>query len=163
MTAKAALAIATLSLTLLLGGCGLLGPGKSAAPAPATAAMPLTPDNVGMVRLAVANAKAKAKAQKAETRDEYLRLARNVYVASWAGRYDAAATTEIALAQAKAGNQPARDYLVIMVYDIQLQTAMEGSSLSAEDWRAVYVGSGIMTDAVYRAYVDMARGGKVLP
>jgi hypothetical protein len=161
MTAKAALAIATLSLTLLLGGCGLLGPGKSAAPAPATAAMPLTPDNVGMVRLAVANAK--AKAQKAETRDEYLRLARNVYVASWAGRYDAAATTEIALAQAKAGNQPARDYLVIMVYDIQLQTAMEGSSLSAEDWRAVYVGSGIMTDAVYRAYVDMARGGKVLP
>ena len=161
MTAKAALAIATLSLTLLLGGCGLLGPGKSAAPAPATAAMPLTTDNVGMVRLAVANAK--AKAQKAETRDEYLRLARNVYVASWAGRYDAAATTEIALAQAKAGNQPARDYLVIMVYDIQLQTAMEGSSLSAEDWRAVYVGSGIMTDAVYRAYVDMARGGKVLP
>ena len=50
-----------------------------------------------------------------------------------------------------------------MVYDIQLQTAMEGTSLSAEDWRAVYVGSGIMTEAAYAAYVDMARGGKVLP
>jgi hypothetical protein len=123
--------------------------------------MPLTPDTVATVRAAVTAAK--LKAPRAVTRDDYVRLARNVYVAPWAGQYAAAATTETALAQAKAGNALAREYLVIMVYDIQLQTAMEGASLSAEDWRAVYVGSGIMTDAAYVSYVEMARGGKVLP
>ena len=115
------------------------------------------------MRASVAGAKAKTKALRAETRDDYVRLARAVYVAPWAAGHNAAATTEVALAQARAGNQAARDYLTVMVYDIQLQTAMEGTSLSAEDWRAVYVGSGIMTEAAYAAYVDMARGGKVLP
>ena len=150
----------TLALALLLGGCGSLGtkaPTSGAAPT----AMPLTPDNVAKVRASVTAAK--AKAPRVESRDDYVRLARSVYVASWAGPYNAAATTETALAQAKAGNATAREYLVIMVYDLQLQTAMEGKTLSAEDWQAVYVGSGIMTDAAYAGYVDMARGGKVLP
>ncbi len=149
------------SLALSLGGCAGFDQGKTAETAKASAAMPLTADNVSMVRAAVAGAK--AKAPRAETRDDYVRLARAVYVAPWAAGHNAAATTEVALAQAKAGNQAARDYLTIMVYDIQLQTAMEGTSLSTEDWRAVYVGSGIMTEAAYAAYVDMARGGKVLP
>ena len=150
----------TLALALLLGGCGSLGT-KAASPGAAPTAMPLTPDNVAKVRASVTAAK--AKAPRVESRDDYVRLARSVYVASWAGQYDAAATTETALAQSKAGNSTAREYLVIMVYDIQLQTAMEGKTLSAEDWQAVYVGSGIMTNAAYAGYVDMARGGKVLP
>ena len=150
-----------LSLSMTLGGCALLGQGKTEEQAKSPAAMPLTADNVTMVRAAVAGAK--AKAPRAETRDDYVRLARSVYVAPWAGQYNAAATTETALAQSKAGNSTAREYLVIMVYDIQLQTAMEGKTLSAEDWQAVYVGSGIMTNAAYAGYVDMARGGKVLP
>ena len=158
MVAKAALAI--LALTLLLGGCGGMS-AKSSAPVAATKAMPLTSDAVAAVRAKVTAAK--AKAGKVETRDDYVRLARNVYVAPWAGEYSAAVTTEAALVQAKAGSPVAREYLVIMVYDIQLQTAMEGTSLSAEDWRAVYVGSGIMSDAAYDAYVKMARGNKVLP
>ncbi|KHK02538.1 hypothetical protein [Desulfovibrio sp. TomC] len=158
MVAKAALAI--LALTLLLGGCGGLS-AKSGAPVAPSKAMPLTSETVAAVRAKVTAAK--AKAGKAETRDDYVRLARNVYVAPWAGEYSAAATTEAALAQARSGSPVAREYLVIMVYDIQLQTAMEGTSLSTEDWRAVYVGSGIMSDAAYVAYVDMARGNKVLP
>ena len=158
MAAKAFLL--TLALTLLLGGCGTFG-SKPASPGAAPAAMPLTADNVAKVRVSVTAAK--VKAPRAESRDDYVRLARNVYVASWAGPYSAAATTETALPQSKAGNAVAREYLVIMVYDIQLQTAMEGTSLSAEDWRAVYVGSGIMTAAAYAGYVEMARGGKVLP
>ena len=158
MAAKALLA--TLALTLLLGGCASLG-SKTAGPGAAPAAMPLTAENVAKVRLSVTAAK--AKAPRAESRDDYVRLARNVYVAPWAGQYNAAATTETALAQSKAGNSVAREYLVIMVYDIQLQTAMEGKTLSSDDWRAVYVGSGIMTDAAYAGYVEMARGGKVLP
>lgn len=158
MAAKAVLA--TLVLTLLLGGCSLLG-SKTADPAAAPAAMPLTPDNVAKVRASVTAAK--AKAPRPESRDDYARLARTVYVAPWAGQYSAAATTEAALAQSKAGSSTAREYLGIVVYDIQLQTAMEGRSLSAEDWRAVYVGSGIMTEAAYAGYVERARGGKVLP
>lgn len=158
MTVKAAWAV--LLLTLLLGGCGAFG-SRPADPAVAPLAMPLGKDTVASVRVAVTAAK--AKAPRAETRDDYVRLARSVYVASWAGQYSAAATTEVALAQAKAGSAIAREYLVIMVYDLQLQTAMEGASLSAEDWRAIYVGSGIMTDAAYCGYVDMARRGKVLP
>ena len=158
MAAKAALAI--LALTFLLGGCGALSAKPASSVAPATA-MPLTSDAVAAVRAKVAAAK--AKAGKAETRDDYVRLARTVYVAPWSGDYSAAATTEAALAMAKAGSPIAREYLVIMVYDIQLQTAMGGTSLTAEDWRAVYVGSGIMSDAAYDAYVKMARGNKVLP
>jgi len=161
MKAQSAFAVLLLTLSLSLGGCAMFGQGKSEDKAKGPAAMELTADNVAMVRSAVAGAK--AKAPRAETRDDYVRLARAVYVAPWAAGHSAAATTEVAQAQAKAGNQAARDYLTIMVYDIQLQTAMEGMSLSAEDWRAVYVGSGIMTEAAYTAYVDMARGGKVLP
>lgn len=158
MAAKAVWA--ALVLTVFLGGCGVLG-SKNADPGTSPAAMPLTADNVAKVRAGVAAAK--AKAPRAESRDDYVRLASTVYVASWAGPYSAAATTEAALAQAKAGNAAARDYLAVVVYDIQLQTVMEGKTLSAEDWRAVYVGSGIMTEAAYAGYVEKARGGKVLP
>ena len=160
MAVKAAAAF-VIVLTMLLGGCGVFGAKGPAAPTAAPAAMPLTPDNVAMVRAAVAGAK--AKAPRADTRDDYVRLARAVYVAPWAAGHNAAATTEVALAQAKAGNQAARDYLTIMVYDIQLLSAMEAASLTPEDWRAVYVGSGVMTDAAFTGYMAMSRSGKVVP
>jgi hypothetical protein len=158
MAAKAAFLV--VMLTMLLGGCGLF-PAKPPETAPVPAAMPLTSDNVGMLRTAVAAAK--IKAARPEGRDAYVRYARQVYAASVNSPWSATATTETALASAKAGGDPAREYLTIMVYDLQLQAAMEGASLSAEDWRAVYVGSGIMTDAVFTGYVAMSRGGKVLP
>lgn len=158
MAAKAATAL--LVMTLLLGGCGALTATAPKAPG-ASAAMPLTADNVALVRAAVA--RAKAVAPKPENPDGYVRFARQVYVATFPGQYSAAATTENALASAKAGNDAARQYLTIMVYDIQLHSAMEGASLSAEDWRAVYVGSGLMTDASFSGYAAMTRGGKVLP
>lgn len=124
-------------------------------------AMPLTQENVAMVRAAVA--KAKIAAQKPETVEDYLRFARQVYVVSWAGAHAAAATTEAALAAAKTGNDPARQYLTVMVYDIQLQAAMVGAGLSTEEWRTVYVGSGIMTDRAFTAYMTMAKSGRLLP
>jgi len=147
-------------LTMLLGGCALVAD-KTPRTANGPAAMELTADNVGQVRTAVATAK--ARAAKPEGQGDYVRYARTVYVASWAGRWSAAATTESALAQARAGSDPARQYLTVMVYDIQLLSAMEGASLSAEDWRNVYVGSGIMTDAAFTGYAAMSRCGKVLP
>lgn len=158
MAAKAVGAL--ILMAMLLGGCGLLHDAASR-PAAAPAAMTLTPESVASVRTAVTAAK--AKALRPESRDDYVRYARTVYVASWANAWSAAATTEVALAQAKAGSGPAREYLTIMVYDIQLHSAMEGVSLTAEDWRGVYVGSGIMTDAAFTGYAAMSRGGKVLP
>jgi hypothetical protein len=111
----------------------------------------------------VAVSRVKATAQRPVERDAYTRFARSVYVASWAGSWSVAATTETALAKAKAGDPAARDYLTVMVYDLQLQAAMEGASFSMEDWRAIYVDSGIMTNAAFTGYVAMSRGGKVLP
>jgi pectin methylesterase-like acyl-CoA thioesterase len=158
MTAK--MATAFLLLTLFLSGCvshDATAPKAAADPA----AMPLSAENVGQVRAAVA--KAKAAAPKPDTPDGYVRFARQVYVASCPAGYSPAATTDAALAAAKAGSDAARQYLAIMVYDIQLHSAMEGTSLSADDWRAVYVGSGLMSERAYASYAALARGGKVLP
>ncbi|UJX39413.1 hypothetical protein K9F62_11805 [Desulfovibrio sp. JY] len=160
MARRALTAFLVLS-TLLLGGCGLFsGTGPAKEPA-APAAMPLTEDNVAMVRIEVA--RAKATAPKPNDSDAYRRYARQVYVASWAGKWSAAATTDAALAAARAGSDPAREYLTIMVYDIQLTSAMEGVTLSPEDWRAVYVGAGVMTDAVFTGYAALSRNNKVMP
>jgi len=158
MVARAALAL--MLLTMLLGGCGLVAE-KAPQPTAGPTAMPLTADTVAMVRTAVAAAK--VKAPKPDGRDGYTRFARSVYVAAVEPKWSVAATTEVALAQAKAGNVAAREYLTIMVYDIQLLSVMEGVSLSAEDWRAVYVGSGLMSDGVFTGYVALSHGGKVMP
>lgn len=153
-------AMAVLVLSLLCGGCALFSDSrKDVRPQPAT--MPLTAENVVRVRAAVA--KFKATAPHPATRDEYVFFARTVYVDSWAGSYAVAATTETALAKAKAGDVAAREYLTVMVYDLPLLAAMEGVSLSVDDWRAIYVGSGIMTDAAFSGYAAMSRKGKVLP
>ena len=152
--------LAMVLLTLLLGGCGA-GVEKSARTSAGPGAMALTAENVAQVRTAVATAK--SRTARPDTQTDYVRYAKSVYVASWAGKWSPAATTESALALAKAGSDPAREYLIIMVYDIQLHSAMEGASLTAEDWRNVYVGSGIMTDAAFTGYAAMSRGGKVLP
>lgn len=158
MAARAALAV--LVLSLFCGGCALFsGSRHQARPRPAT--MPLTADNVAHVRTAVA--KVKGTAPHPTTRQEYVRFARAVYVDSWAGTYAVAATTETALAKAKAGDVPARAYLTVMVYDLPLLAAMEGVSLSVDDWRAIYVGSGIMTDAAFSGYAALHRKNKVLP
>lgn len=159
--ARCAVSAVFVLLSLLLGGCGLFstsGPGK---PAAVPTAMPLTPDHVSMVRAAVA--RAKAEAPKPEDAVGYRQYVRRVYVGSWTGKWSAAATTDAALGAARAGNDAAREYLTIMVYDIQLQSAMEGVTLSAEDWRAVYVGSGVMTDAAFTGYAALNRNNKVLP
>jgi hypothetical protein len=158
MAARAAAMM--LVLTLLCGGCALFSGTRPEARQQPTV-MPLTADNVAQVRASVA--RVKATAQRPGSRDEYVRFARAVYVASWSGSWSVAATTETALAKAKAGNEPARDYLTVMVYDIQLQAAMEGASLTVEDWRDIYVGSGIMTAAAFSGYASMSLGGKVLP
>ncbi|WP_428565399.1 MAG: hypothetical protein ACP59X_04245 [Solidesulfovibrio sp. DCME] len=154
------LASALLAITLFLGGCALFGSKAPDAPA-APKAMPLTAENVAQVRDAVA--KAKAVQPMPQAPEAYKAYARRVYVDSWTGPWSPAATTDTALALAKAGSDPARQYLTIMVYDIQLRSAMEGTTLSAEDWRAVYVGSGIMTEAAFCGYVAMSRAGKVIP
>ena len=161
MVARAALAL--LVVTMLCGGCTLFsGSRQQAVQAPA--GMPLTEANVCQIRAAVARAKAGAPKPPANaTKDDYLRFARIVYVHAWPTGWAPAATTETALAKAKAGDKVAREYLTIMVYDLQLQAAMEGASLSAEDWRDIYVGSGIMTETVFTGYAAMSRGGKVLP
>jgi len=146
-------------LAMLCGGCTSLATPR---PGPATvAAMPLTEANLAQVRAAVA--RAKAAAPKPADKDAYVRFARQVYVTSWTGSWSAAATTETAMAKAKAGDAIAREYLTVVVYDLPLQAAMEGVSLSAEDWRDIYVGSGIMNDAVFACYAALSRGGKVLP
>lgn len=150
-------------MTLLSSGCAFFS-GADRAVAPASTAMPLTKDNVDTLRLSVARAKAQVpKPAATDSRNAYLRFARQVYVHSWIGPWSPAATTETALAKAKAGETAAREYLTIMVYDLQLQSAMEGVSLSAEDWHDIYVGSGIMTEAVFANYAAMSRAGKVLP
>lgn len=157
MSVKAAVLV--MLLATLLGGCALSAKPSGTAAGPAS--MPLTTDNVATVRAAVVAAK--AKAQRPDGREAYVRYARQVYASAVPAPWSAAATTETALASAKAGKNAAREYLTIMVYDLQLQTAMEGASLSAEDWQAVYVGSGLMTDAAFTGYAAMSRGGKVLP
>ena len=40
---------------------------------------------------------------------------------------------------------------------------MEGVGFPAEDWRDIYVASGIMDAATFAGYAAMSRGGKVLP
>lgn len=158
MAAKAAFLI--LVLASLLGGCGVFS-ANAPRPDAVPAAMPLTADNVSVVRAAVAAAK--VRAARPEGREEYVRYARQVYAAAVPSPWAAAATTETALAGAKAGNHVAREYLTVMVYDLQLQAAMEGANLAVEDWRAVYVGSGIMSDAGFTGYAAMSRRGTVLP
>jgi len=158
MTAKTTVVLAVL-LAMACGGCSWSSGHRTVAPQ--VTAMPLTAANIGRVRLAVAQAK--AAAPRATDRDAIVRYARQVYVASWAGQWSAAATTETAMAKARAGDPMAREYLTVVVYDLPLQTAMEGISLSAEDWRDIYVGSGIMDDAVFATYAARRRGGKILP
>lgn len=153
-----AIAAALLALSMLCGGCALSG--ARAVPR-SPSAMPLTADNVAKVRAAVNGIK--ATAQRPANHDAFVQFARTVYVRSWSGSWSVAATTEVALAKAKAGDAAARDYLTVMVYDIQLQAAMEGVSLSLEDWRDIYVTSGIMTDRAFSGYASLSRGGKVLP
>ena len=160
MTVKAAAAFVVL-LTMLLGGCGSFGAKGSATSTAAPAVMPLTPENVAMVRAAVT--KAKASAPRPVDSDGYRRYARQVYVDSWARGWSAAATTDAALAAAKSGNGSAREYLSVVVYDVQLTSVMEGVTLSSEDWRAVYVGSGVMTEAAFTRYAALSRDNKVLP
>jgi len=161
MAARAAV-LAVVIMTLLCGGCALSGAGRDVASAPT--AMPLTKDNVEKLRLSVTRAKTQAaKPAAADSKDAYVRFARQVYVRSWSEAWSPAATTETALALAKAGDPAAREYLTIMVYDLQLQSAMEGVSLTAEDWHDIYVGSGIMTEAVFANYAALSRAGKVLP
>ncbi|EFL49891.1 conserved hypothetical protein [Solidesulfovibrio fructosivorans JJ]] len=159
--ARTALTAFLVLSTLLLGGCGLFSGTRPAGKPTAPAAMPLTEDNVAMVRAAVT--KAKAAAPKPEDPDAYRRYARQVYVGSWTGNWSAQATTDAALAAARTGSDPAREYLTIMVYDIQLTSAMEGVALSPEDWRAVYVGAGVMTDAAFTRYAALSRNNKVMP
>lgn len=159
MVARTA-AMAVLVLGLLCGGCGAFSASRQDA-RQQPAAMELTADNVSRVRAAVA--KVKRTAPRPSTREDYVRFARTVYVDSWAGTVAVAATTETALAKAKAGDVAAREYLTVMVYDLPLQAAMEGVSLSVDDWRAVYVGSGIMTDTAFTSYAALTRKGKVLP
>lgn len=154
------MASALLIVTLVLGGCAMFAAKAPQAPS-APQAMPLTVDNVAHVRDAVAQAK--ATMPKPVVPSAYKAYAKRVYVDSWSGPWTAAATTDVALAEAKAGSDPARQYLTIMVYDIQLLSAMEGANLSTEDWRDVYVGSGIMTDAAFTGYAAITRAGKVIP
>jgi len=161
MAARAAV-WAVVIMTLLCGGCASSGSGRDALSTPA--AMPLTKDNVDKLRLSVTRAKTQAaKPAASDAKDASVRFVRQVYVRSWPETWSPAATTEIAFAKAKAGDPVAREYLTIMVYDLQLQSALEGVSLTAEDWHDLYVGSGIMTEAVFANYAALSRAGKVLP
>lgn len=153
-------ASALLVLTLLLGGCGMFS--TSAPPPPAAPeAMPLTEANVDAVRSAVA--KAKSQTSRPAAPGDYEAYVRRVYVAPWTGHWSAAATTEAALAQAGHGSALARQYLAIMVYDVQLLSVMEGASLSTGQWRDVYVRSGVMSENAYSGYVAMNQGRRALP
>lgn len=154
----ARLAVVLMLLLLVCGGCAASHPSTGTAE---PAAMPFTGPNLARVRAAVAQSK--ATAPKPVRKDDYIGFARQVYVASWAGQWSAAATTAAALAKAKSGDAQAREYLTIVVYDLPLQAAMEGVGFLAEDWRDIYVGSGIMDEATFAGYAAMSRGGKVLP
>lgn len=156
MAARAAIVL--MLLALVCGGCAASHTQPGAAP---QAAMPLTGPHLSQLRAALAQAK--AHAPKPVGKDDYVRYARQVYVASWTGDWSAAATTAVALDKAKSGDALAREYLTLVVYDLPLQAAMEGVGFPAEDWRDIYVASGIMDAATFSGYAAMSRGGKVLP
>lgn len=159
MTAKGAVALAAV-LAMLCGGCAFFSGPRSAPPK--ISAMPLTQANIGRVRAAVV--RAKTVAPSPADANAAVRYARQVYVASWTGgEWSAAATTEAAMAKARAGDAAAREYLTLVVYDLPLQAAMTGVGFSAGDWRDIYVDSGIMDDAVFAGYAARRRGGKILP
>lgn len=158
MAARAAFVLGV--LTLLLGGCGFLSHHASKAPV-GDEAMPLTSENVSRLRQAVD--RAKAVAPRPAGRNDSIRYARTVYAAAVPVPWSAAATTEAALVSAGTGNEAARQYLAVMVYDLQLQTVMAGESLGDDDWQAVYVGSGLMTEPVFRRYAALGRNRSSLP
>jgi AhpD family alkylhydroperoxidase len=157
MAARAAV-WAVVIMTLLCGGCAFPAPVGMLLRADGHAADQGQCGEVAAVRDPGQDASCQAAA--ADSKDAYVRFARQVYVRSWSEAWSPAATTETALALAKAGDPAAREYLTIMVYDLQLQSAMEGVSLTAEDWHDIYVGSGIMTEAVFCQLRRLEPGGQ---
>lgn len=146
-------------------GCSFFAAKEPPAPPP-PAVMPLTDPAVSEVLARVQAAKAGQR--RPEGIEEYIRYTAAAYVEPIRSRYAVAETVDAAVDQAARGNPQAGRFLAGTVRDVQLLAAMEGRTFTVDQWREIYVRSGLLTqDTFSRLGGDMPQppgaGGAQVP
>jgi len=119
---------------------------KAPAPPSGPAFMPLTMENARACVAVILQAK--ERMERPRGKDGFIRYAAAVYVAPLRGRWLVRETVAIALTQRKT-NPAAETFLKCTVYDLLLTAALTGESFTSEEWREIYVRSGVMDAASF--------------
>ncbi len=147
------LALAGLVVAGLFLGCTFFASKEPAAPPPPSV-MSMTDPAVSELLGRVETAKASQR--RPEGFEEYVRYVATVYVEPIRLRYAVAETVDAAVRQADLGDAPAGRFLAGTVRDVQLLAAMEGRTFTVDQWREIYVRSGLMApDTFARLGGDM--------
>ncbi|MEF3698309.1 hypothetical protein [Desulfolutivibrio sp.] len=94
---------------------------------------------------------AKAAQPRPETLDDFVRYVAAVYVEPVRSRYAVAETMETAVRLSAAGNAQAQRFLAATVRDVQLQAAMGGRTFTVDQWREIYLRSGLLNQETFVA------------
>lgn len=136
-------------------GCSFFTAKQPPAPPP-PAVMPMTDAAVSEI-LARVDA-AKASQRRPESLEDYIRYTAAAYVEPIRSRYAVSETVDAAVSTAVRGDAQAGRFLAGTVRDVQLLAAMGGRTFTVEQWREIYVRSGLMTqDTFSRLGGDMPR------
>ncbi len=127
---------------------------KAPAPPPGPALMPLTMQNAEACEAAVGQAKERLTPPRGK--DDFIRYAAAAYVAPLRGKWLVRETVAAALAQRET-NPAAEEFLKCAAYDLQLTAALSGETFTSEEWRDIYVRSGLMDAA---SFDQLARKGQ---
>ena len=145
------LRIAALAAILVAGlvlGCTFFAAKEPPTPPP-PAVMPMTGQAVSECLSRVQAAKS-AQARP-ETLDDFVRYVAAAYVEPVRSRYAVAETMETAVRLAAAGDAQAQRLLAGTVRDVQLQAAMAGRTFTVDQWREIYLRSGLLNEATFVA------------
>jgi|GEM_PF-1603043 len=143
LVALAAMVVAGLFL-----GCTFFTAKEPPAPPP-PAVMPMTAPAVSECLSRVQAAK--AAQPRPETLDDFVRYVAAAYVEPVRSRYAVAETMETAVRLSAAGNAQAQRFLAATVRDVQLQAAMGGRTFSVDQWREIYLRSGLLNQDTFVA------------
>ncbi|NDY56383.1 hypothetical protein G3N56_06450 [Desulfovibrio sulfodismutans] len=143
LVALAAIVVAGLFL-----GCTFFSAKEPPAPPP-PAVMPMTPAAVSDCLSRVQTAK--AAQPRPESLDDFVRYVAAAYVEPVRSRYAVAETMETAVRLSAAGNAQAQRFLAATVRDVQLQAAMGGRTFSVDQWREIYLRSGLLNQDTFVA------------
>lgn len=129
-------------------GCSFFA-AKAPPTPPPPAVMPMTAPAVSDCLTRVQAAK--AAQPRPGTLEEYVRYVAAVYVEPVRSRYAVAETMETAVRQAAAGDPQAQRLLAGTVRDVQLQAAMGGRTFTVDQWREIYLRSGLLNQDTFVA------------